>query len=109
MYYLPIKVMGQGRHCKPERPPVSMEWWNCHRILSEVTVVKGTENLKCFYNSCLQDTMAKSLTKQFTGLLVLVPTSEGNTVHCDRKGMVVNSVWMNSIYSLLFFLFAVHI
>lgn len=47
--------------------------------------------------------MAKLLTKQFTGLLILVHTSEGNIVHCDRKGMVVKSVWMNSIYSLFFF------
>lgn len=47
--------------------------------------------------------MAKSLTKQFTGLLILVHTSEGNIVHCDRKGMAVRSVRMNSIYSLFFF------
>lgn len=40
MYYLPIKVMRQGSHCKPERPPVPMEWWNRHHILSEVTVIE---------------------------------------------------------------------
>lgn len=50
MYYLPIKVMEQGNHCKPLVP---REWWDC--ILSEVTVVKETETLKCYYNSCLHD------------------------------------------------------
>lgn len=52
MYYLPIEVMGQESHCKPLVPK---EWWNCHHILSEVMVVKETETLKCYYNSCLHE------------------------------------------------------
>lgn len=54
-------------------------------------------NFKCFYNSYLHITMAKSLTNQLTGWFTLVHTSEGNSAQHDRKGMVVESVLINSI------------